>query len=142
MKSNNVSIYPFTMSGTDAQVKEVEIGPKASADIGGGQDYIKISGRVLHFYVREELGGGATAAVFYLYNRNLRNVTNPSGTAQDKQVMRTDSVSLTASATAASLDSPLTNPPVYKDSLTLVADVTATGDWTLSGYIAVSEGHR
>lgn len=134
-----VSSQEFTLSGTGSGVVEFDFCP-ATISTAEPAKHVRRTGRVLRFYVREELGGGATAATFYLFNRMQRLVTSPSTAAHDKMVMHTSSVPLTASATTESLDTVLDARPVFKDSLTLVADVTASGAWSLVGYLEISEG--
>lgn len=139
-KNIHTTALEFTISGTGNAVGEFDFLPQVQALTGSAATYVKASGRVWRFFVRQAAGGGATAATFYMFNRNQRSVTSPSTSAQDKHVFRTSAVPLTASATVASLDTEITAGPVFKDSLTLVADVTAVGAWTLSGYVELTEG--
>lgn len=151
-KNIHVSRISFSVSGTGVAVGQFEFmpvlaGPTQTSSSGATNTtatYIRYSGRLLRFYVREPSGGTATAATFYFLNNSVRTgtkATAPSTAAKDDYVAYTSSVPITASATTPSLDTPFDAMPVFKDSLTLIIDVTAAaGAWTFQGYVELSEG--
>ena len=118
------SNIPFALSGTGNAVDEQVI------------VQAKRNGRVRRIVARST--GGATAALFFLVQNNRTGVTAPTTEPDENVVVETDSVDLTASAHANSLDSPVSAEPTFQNGLTLVASVTASGAWTLVGYIEVS----
>src|SRR5688572_11055578 len=123
----------FTLTGTGVAVSNTDLMPLL---VGG--DRIRYSGRVNRFFVRQAAGGGATAGTFSMFTNRMRTaatLASPSTAARDNMTFLTASVVLTASASTPSLDTTFDSPPVFKDSMTLVVDVTAgAGAWTLLGY--------
>jgi len=130
----------FSITGTGAAVGEFQFNPVVIAANNVGTAYVRYSGKLLRFYVRSPTGSTATAATFYFFTNSVRGVTSPSTTARDNMVALTSSVPISASATTPSLDTPFDSKPIFKDSLTLVVDVTAAaGAWTLQGYVEIAE---
>lgn len=128
----------FSVSGTGAQVKETQILPQAAAGIINALGTNRYGGRVRRIVIREAVGGGATAANFYLIHRNRVTVTAPASEPAENIIVVASAVVLTASASAASLDSPISAEPAFQDSLLLVAEVTAAvGAWTILGFVEV-----
>jgi hypothetical protein len=125
-KGLRVSLVPFSVSGTGAEAQSVEL-------FGNPQ-----SGRVRRIVLRQDAGGGATTGDLYLFTDNFEPTSSPSTDDQTKAVVVVSGVALTASASAVSLDTPISAEPAFKSTLTLVADVTAgAGAWTLVGYVEV-----
>lgn len=126
----------FTIAGTGVQVKEAQIAPSSGTigTLGTG----RARGRVRRIVIREAAGGLATSATFYLIHNNRVAVTSPSTEPDENVIVETAAVPLTASASVASLDSPISAQPAFQNSLLLVADVTAaTGAWSLTGFIEI-----
>lgn len=137
MRTRQCTCHFFTVSGTGVSVEEVAILPKQDGGnaIGGALRY---TGNIRRIVIREEAGGLATAATFYLVHNLRSSVTSPSTEPAENVVVVTSSVPLTASASAASLDSAISAEPAFTGSLLLVADVTAaTGAWSLTGFVEV-----
>jgi hypothetical protein len=127
----------FTVSGTGSETQEVQIMPgQDSGFIIGQRDGISLNGSVRRFVVRQALGGGATAADFYLVHNKQVGVVVAS-LAGENVVVEIAAAVLTASGTAVSLDTPITAEPAFKSSLLLVCDVTGAGAWTLVGFVEI-----
>lgn len=123
------SLHEFVLTGTGDQVQGVTFFGNDAND--------KISGRLRRFVVREDAGGGATEADFYFATFNHTDLDDPANDPQEWFIAVVENQALTASATEVSLDTPFEAEPAFKDSLSLYADVTATGDWELRGWIEV-----
>jgi hypothetical protein len=123
------SLLRFSVSGDGSGVAEFDFFPRSNT--------IRQSGRVRRIVVREPAGGGATATDIYFFSFGTKDVADPATADQGDVVIMVDDLVLTASATAVSLDSPITSEPTFQDSLVAVFDVTATGEWTISGWIEV-----
>lgn len=128
-RNNNYRLLPFTVTGTGSAVVE--------HDFFANSLITRPSGRVRRVVVREAAGGGATAADIYFATFGNKNISSPSTEPGEKFIITISAVTLTASATATSLDSPITAEPAFQDSLTAVFDVTGSGAWTITGWIEV-----
>lgn len=118
------SLHRFTVSGSGSGVASFTF------SVSG-------NGSVRRVVVKEGAGGGATETDIYFFSMGLTSVTSPSTEDQSYVIIFIEDLVLTASATAVSLDSPLSAEPTFQDTLAAVFDVTAVGDWTITGYIEI-----
>lgn len=81
--------------------------------------------------------GGITAADIAVVHRNqaIANAMTYSSIPGENIVADWSALPVTASATAVFLDDQITEEPRAQSSLGLVANVTASGDWTIVGYL-------
>jgi hypothetical protein len=120
-------IATFTVSGTGSDVVEYDFFPNSRTT--------RVSGRIRRVVVKEDVGGGATATDIYFFTFDEKGVAVPSTADQSKVVVFVEDLVLTASASAVSLDSPITAEPAFQNSLVAVFDVTAVGAWTITGWV-------
>lgn len=141
---NPSSKVPFSISGTGDAVgvfrffgiNVASAAAGGAAVTGGGTTH---NGRVTYVYIRQEAGGGASEFDLKVVDRDLAVSTSTvyANIPDDYVIIEAPAVTSTASATDASLDSPLDAPPTYQSSLAIVVDVTAVGAWTLLGYLTL-----
>ena len=122
----------FEVSGSGAA--------QVAFDLVNGND--RVAGEVVGHFVRQEIGGLATAADFYLVTGpgDFASYSSDAATIPEEYVVWKDTgATLTPSATAPAVAGPVGNAdyhPIATGRLYLVANVTAaTGDWTFKGYI-------
>lgn len=106
-----------------------------AAETGDGE-IATLTGRVTYVVVRQNASGTITAGDFYIITNGVRDPAMASSPREDHIAKITPS-SWTGSATDAIVDTPLTGKPVIQGgSLLLLADITtASGAWTLSGFL-------
>lgn len=122
----------FEVSGTGAQ--------QVAFELVNGVD--RVAGEVVGYLIRQELGGLATAADFYLVcgPDDFDAYANDATAIPEEYIVLKDSGStLTPSATVAFVSGPVGNAdyhPVTTGRMYLVANVTAaTGAWTFKGFV-------
>lgn len=120
-------LAPFTVSGTDSEVVEYDFFPNSTST--------RPHGRIRRMVVKESAGGGATECDIYLFTFDEKGVAAPAAADQSKVVVFVEDLVLTASASAVSLDTPITAEPAFQNSLTAVFDVTGSGAWTITGWV-------
>lgn len=120
-------IATFTVSGTGDAVVEHDFFPNSVTT--------RVNGRIRRIVVKEAVGGGATETDIYFFTFGEKEIDDPAAADQSKVVVFVEDLALTASATAVSLDSPITAEPAFQNSLVAVFDVTAVGAWTLTGWV-------
>lgn len=128
------SCIPFSMTGTGTEVQKFDL-----FGDGGAETDLRYSGRIRRLVIREAAGGGATAGTFYIVHlTDAYDHADPAAIGAEKIVVETSSVPLTASATAASLDSPIDAEPTFQDKAVLYVKVTAgSGAWTIVGFVEI-----
>ena len=122
----------FEVSGSGAQ--------QVAFDLVNGND--RVAGEVVGHLLRQEAGGLATVADFYLvcgpddfeaYSSDVANIP------EEYIVWKDTGSTLTPSATAAFVSGPVGNTdyhPIATGRLYLVVDAqTASGAWTFKGYV-------
>lgn len=120
-------IATFTVSGTGDAVVEHDFFPNSVTT--------RVNGRIRRLVVKEDAGGGATATDIYFFTFGEKDIADPATADQSKVVVLASAVALTASASAVSLDTPITAEPAFQNSLVAVFDVTAVGAWTITGWV-------
>ena len=127
-KGLRVGILPFSISGSGVAIGSQDMFPSGI-----------LYGRIRRVVVRMDPGGLVTACKLYMVHRKHAGTT-PATIPDEYVVVETASLSPTASASVAFLDSPITAEPGFQDTLKLFIDATAVsgaGTWTMVGFIEV-----
>lgn len=112
-----------------------------SSDTTEAADVLKAAslrgGRVREVKLRQEAGGGMTACKVSIITNGTTGTAIASVADEDETVL-IEPTSVTASATAAFIDTPIEGFAHVKDSIEVrVHTVTGTGAWTVVGHIIV-----
>jgi hypothetical protein len=136
--SNPVSLLDFTASGTTSAVVAVPIWGYEETQFGRDRRIGK-NAKIHSLVLREPATSLASLANVRLVTKRYPVVTGMTYNTVPDEYIITDisSVTLTASATTASINIIFPNPPIAQNSLALLLDVTASGAWSLLGHIGV-----
>jgi len=95
------------------------------------------NGKVTYILIRQDAGGGATSCDYKMIDNQLATNTAYASIKDEYIVSEGSSIALTASATDASLNSPIDARPTFQSNLAIVFNVTAVGAWTLTGFVTL-----